>query len=195
MPKRLTIQEEIFTHEYLWRSSKALAKIVETDEVANHHLIIPALVMTLMAFEAFINFCGFVVLPDLWANEREQFRGKGVDGKLTAINHRLPKFEWRKGEEPYQSITKLVELRDLVVHGKVYASEYETEYRDDGRHFRWEHPWDSYLSGKSVEKAREDVRSFCQTLLAAMREESDHPHLLHDAFDGPLARGSGSGVA
>lgn len=77
MPGNHIVEEEIFTHEYLWRSSSALAELVDADEEANHHLIIPALVMTLMAFEAFVNFCGFVLLPDRWANEREEFRGKG----------------------------------------------------------------------------------------------------------------------
>ena len=57
-----------------------------------------------MAFEAFVNFCGFVLLPNRWENEREEFRGQGVDGKVAAIAEQLPKFEFRKGHEPYQVI-------------------------------------------------------------------------------------------
>lgn len=196
MPGNHIVEEEIFTHEYLWRSSSTLAELVDEDEDANYHLIIPALVITVMAFEAFVNFCGFALLPERWANEREKFRGQGIDGKLAAIAEQLPQFELRKGYEPYQSIKKLFVFRDLVAHGKVHANRYETERQEDGSHFRWEHPWDSYLSREAVAKARSDVRSFCQRLVVAMRHEPDHhPHLLHDAFEGPLASGSGHGAA
>jgi len=192
MSARHTRKEEIFTHEYLWRSSSALAEIVESTQATSHHFIIPALVMTLMAFEAFVNFCGFVLLPDIWKNEREEFRGKGIEGKLTAIAERLPNFEWRKGEDPYQSIKRLFTLRNLVAHGEVYANKYDVEHDEGGEDFRWNHPWDTYLTTESVAKAREDVRSFCQSIVEAMRDESDHPHIIHhDAFMGPLGSGFG----
>ena len=195
MPGNHIVEEEIFTHEYLWRSASALAQLVDADEDANHHLIIPALVITVMAFEAFVNFCGFILLPERWANEREEFRGQGVDGKIASIAERLPNFDFRTGHEPYQSIGKLFAFRDLVAHGKVHASTYETQRQEDGRHFRGEHPWDSYLSREAIAKARSDVRSFCQQLVIAMRDKSDHLHLFHDAFEGPLASGSGHGAA
>lgn len=196
MPGSLIVEVEIFTHEYLWRSSSALAGLVDADQEANHHLIIPALVTTVMAFEAFVNFSGFALLPERRANEREEFRGQGVDGKLAAIAERVPKFEFRKGHEPYQSIKKLFAFRDLVAHGKVHANRYETQWKEGGSHFRWEHPWDSYLSREAVAKARSDVRSFAQCLVVAMRDDPDHhPHLFHDAFEGPLSSGSGYGAA
>lgn len=194
-PKHI-IEEEIYTHEYLWRSSNALAKLVEADEEANHRLIIPALVTTVMAFEAFVNFCGFAVLPELWENEREEFRGKGIDGKLSKIAEQVPTFEFRKGQKPYQSIKKLLCFRDIVVHGKVHTNRYETQPQNDGSHFRWESPWDSYFSREAVAKARSDIRSFAQCLVVAMRNDPDHHlHICHDAFKGPLASGSGHGAA
>lgn len=190
------VEEEIFTHEYLWRSSTALAELVDADTDANRHLVIPALVTTVMAFEAFVNFCGFALLPERWANEREEFRGQRIDAKIVAIAEVLPKFEFRKGHEPYQSIKKLFAFRDLVAHGKVHASTYETQRQEDGSHFRWEHPWDPHLSPEAVAKARSDVRSFCQCVILAMRDGPDHHlHAFHDAFEGPLASGSGHSAA
>lgn len=194
MPGSHIVEEEIYTHEYLWRSSNALAEIISADEARNHRLILPALTITAMGFEAFVNFCGFILLPEQWTNERRAFRGQGIEGKLSVIAEHLPKFTLQKGKEPYQSINKLLKFRDSVAHGKVHASFYETKEEDDGSHFRWEHTWDSYLSREAVEKARRDVRSFCQPLLVAMRDKSDHPHLIHDAFEGPLASASGRGA-
>ncbi len=83
----------------------------------------------------------------------------------------------------------------FVAHGKVQGNTYETQRQEDGSHFRWERPWDSYLSREAIAKARSDVRSFCQHVVAAMRDKSDHLHLSHDAFEGPLANGSGCGSA
>ena len=187
------VEEEIYTHEYLWRSSNVLAEVLRSDVEGKNHLVLPALVMTLMAFEAFVNFCGFVLLPDVWSKEREHFKGKGVDDRVQSIVERLPKFEWKKGEYPYQGIKRLFQLRDLVAHGKVQATQYESQYQSDGSHFRWEHRWDSHLSEDSVERARREVRAFAQSLIVAMRDVSDHPHLFFDAFEGSLA--SASGVA
>ena len=88
-----------------------------------------------MAFEAFVNFCGFVLLPELWQKERKHFQGKGIEGKLAVIAGKLPNFLWRKGELPYQRIKKLETFRDLVAHGKVVATQYVTEQKEDGSHF------------------------------------------------------------
>jgi hypothetical protein len=183
MPGTHIVKEEIFTHQYLWSSSTALAKLVESEEDDSHQLIIPTLVTTVMAFEAFVNFCGMALLPELWANEREEFRGQGIDGKLVAIAKALSRFDFQKGHDPYQSIKKLFGFRDLVAHGKVYANTYEIHQIKGASPFNWEHPWDSYLTRKAIVKARSDVKSFCQCLVIAMRHEPNHHLLLHhDAF-------------
>ena len=74
MAKNHSVDEEIYAHEYLWRSSTALEECLRIDS-DNDHLKIPALLITFLAYEAFINFCGFALLPDLWRKERENFRG------------------------------------------------------------------------------------------------------------------------
>ena len=146
--------------------------------------------MSFMAFEAFVNFCGFVLLPELWKKEKKHFKGKGIEGKLAVIANKLPNFSWRKGEPPYQRIKKLEAFRDLVAHGKVIATQYVTEQRDDGSHFRFKHPWDNYLSVDVVKNARADIQSFCQALVVELRKASDHPHLSFKAFQGAPASGS-----
>jgi hypothetical protein len=202
MGRRFEVKESIFTHRFLWKSSSALAKLLEADEAANQHLIIPALVATAMAFEAFVNCCGIFLLPEQWANEREEFRGQGIEGKLAAIAGRVPQFEIRKGEEPYQSIRKLIDFRDAIAHGKVQRYRYEMGSLDNWRDLTtWELPNGGKvsLSREGLEKARSNVLSYCDGLWVAMRDLHDVSNglrleLLHSAFDGPLVWSEATGV-
>jgi hypothetical protein len=122
--------------------------------------------------------------------EKTYFKGKGLDGKLGALAKRLPTFSWQKGQRPYQTIRNVESFRDIVAHGKVLASQYTTERKEDGSHFRFKHAWDAYLSLEAVKSARADIKSFCRSLLVEARKESDHLHLNFDAFEGRLASGS-----
>ena len=191
MPRSCAVDEEIYTHEYLWRSASLLLEKAEAEEQVSYHLLLPSLLLSLTAFEAFVNFCGFVLLPELWREEKKHFRGKGIDGKIEVLVTKLPTFSWRRGEPPYQRIKTLEAFRDLVAHGKVLAAQYVAEQKEDGSHFRFKHVWDSYLSVDAVKQARGDIKSFCQSLLLELRKTPDHHlHLNFDAFEGSLASGT-----
>lgn len=142
--------------------------------------------MSFMAFEAFVNFCGFVLLPKMWKEEKSHFKGKGTEGKLKVIVDKLPDFKWYKDQAPYQRIKALESFRDLVAHGKVVSSQYDAEQRLDGDYIRFDHDWDGYLSLDAVKNSRDDIKSFCQSLLVELRKASDHPHLNSEVFEGSL---------
>lgn len=189
MSKQRVVEEEIYTHEYLWRSSTALAVRLNADAEDTHHLFLPALLVTFLAYEAFVNFCGHVLLPEVWKQEKKNFRDKSLEYKVEIIAASLPKFVWCKGERPYQTIRSLSAFRDLVAHGKVQINEYLAEHQDEGTHFTFAHAWDNYLTNERLSRSRIDTQLFCESLLVAMRHVSDHPHLVFPAFDGSLASG------
>ncbi|MEX2164006.1 MAG: hypothetical protein WD823_07160 [Sulfuricaulis sp.] len=191
MPQLSSIEEEIYTHEYLWRSASRLLEHAEKQTEGSFYFLLPSLLISYMAFEAFVNFCGFVLLPELWKDEKKHFKGKGIEGKLDKIVTKLPDFSWRKGEPPYQRIRNLEDFRDIVSHGKVVATQYVAEWKKDGTHFQFMHYWDTYLSVEAVKRARVDIKSFCQSLLVELRKHSDHLHLNFNAFEGSLASGTG----
>ena len=185
------IDEEIYTHEYLWRSASKLLEHAEVQGEARSYFLLPALLVSYMALDAFVNFCGFVLLPELLREEKTHFKGKGIDGKIEKIVEKLPTFEWKKGEPPYHRIKTLENFRDIASHGKVVTTQYVTEQKEDGSHFQFKHLWDTYLSVDAVNTARADIKSFGQSLLVVLRQHSDHPRLNFDAFEGCLASGSG----
>lgn len=195
MTKKLVeISEEIYTHESLWRSATALVNRLNEDAEDKHHLILPALITIYLAYEAFVNFCGFILLPSIWEKEKEQFKGKKLEDKLTTIISHLDGLQWDKGRRPYQTIIGLASVREYIAHGKVIVSDYIANVQPDGSHFRFKHKWDNHLNAESVLKAQCDVKLFCQTILVAMRKKCEHRHLIFDAFEGSLASGSGRSV-
>ena len=196
MPTIAAVEEEVFTHEYLWRSATALAGRLTEDASDSHHLLLPTLLTSIMAFEAFVNFAGYVVCPALWAEEKKNFKGKGMEGKLGAIAKRLPEFLWEPGKSPYQDLARLMAFRDLVAHGKVRTSQHLAEPKADGTHFTFRHEWDAFLTPTAVSGAMLQIKSYCQSLLVEMRKTPDHHlHLYFNAFEGSLASGSSSSRA
>ena len=185
-----SVSEEIYSHEYLWRTATRLAEESE-EKKASYVYFLSSLLISYMAYEAFVNFCGQVLLPDLWRDEKRTFKGKGIEGKLEAISEKLGTFSWSKGTTPYQTIRKLENFRDLVAHGKIQSRQYRATENDDGSpHIEFKHEWDSFLTVNAVREARAAILSFCQSLLVEMRKSSDHPHLTADAFHGSLASAS-----
>jgi hypothetical protein len=197
MSKRCEVEEEIYVHEHLWRSGTAITSRLnaEAETADAYHLLLPALLITYLAYEAFVNFCGHVLLPDLWAREKESFKGKSLEQKVEAIASNLRKFNWRKGERPYQSIQRLSALRDAIAHGKVQVNRFVAEQQPDGSHFTFAQTWDEHLKVELLARYREDVQAFCESLLVAMRQVSDYPHLCFRAFEGSLASGKSASRA
>ena len=186
MPTLDRVEEEMYSHEHLWRSSSYLLNTSIERELESHHLLLPALLMAYMAYEAFVNFAGYAVLPDLWADERENFKGQGTEGKLKRIVAEIPQFKWTKGQKPYQAVKRLEDFRNMVAHGKVLASDYVVPALPNGTHIRFSHAWDSYLTFAAVKDSRAAIEQFCQSLVLELRNICEHPHLIHDAFQGSL---------
>jgi len=193
MAQDMSISEEIYTHKYLWRAADLMLKEAKTNKERSPSFILSALHMSYMAFEAFINFCGFVLFPEFWTDEKKIFKGRGggIEAKISKIRKRLTDFDWQNGKKLYQSVRELKDFRDLVSHGKVIASTYKAIPQEDGSHIKWEHPWDMFISIEKAESSMRDIKSFCQALLEAMRKRSDHPHVFFNAFEGPRASAEG----
>lgn len=193
----MLISEEIYTHQHLWDAASLMLKESLKEEnlkkINSFYFLLSALLMSYMAFEAFINFAGYIILPKIWANEKTYFkgRGNGIETKISKLIEVLADFQWKKGERPYQSIRNLKNFRDMVVHGKVKNSTYEAILKNDGTHIKWEHDWDAFITIDQVKIFMDDIKSFCQSLLESMRKKTDHPHLIFDAFEGPLGSARG----
>jgi hypothetical protein len=96
--KEVHVEEEIYTQEYLWRSAKKLLSQAEAEEEGSYFYLLPSLLMSFLVFEAFVNFCGYVLTSRLVENDEQNFKTKGIEGKIIKIVAELEIFAWEKGK-------------------------------------------------------------------------------------------------
>jgi hypothetical protein len=81
-----------------------------------------AMVFALHAFEAYLNFVGIRLAPDLWEDEQNFFRKepyRGFEGKVRKVFELCRLTEPDRLARPYSTIWALKALRDLIAHGKI----------------------------------------------------------------------------
>lgn len=79
LAKQMHGEEEIYTHEHLWRSAAILLRQAEAYTSGSYYYLVSSLLMSCLEFEAFVNFAGYIVLLELWGDERQQFRRKALE--------------------------------------------------------------------------------------------------------------------
>lgn len=185
-----------YPHEYLWRASSKSLTMAETNNREQYYLLMQSLLTAYLAFEAFINSLGECLDPDAWKNEKTFFNQQyyyGIEGKIKRLAEKLPNFVFEKGKRPYQIIKKVGKFRTLLVHGKPYH--FEKEVLNEGSKTNmFEFIWDEYLSLENVNRSREAIKEFCESLYSGAHtilEETEAPHPLPQAFGGPLAHSEG----
>ncbi len=192
----MKIKGTAYPHEYLWRASSKSLTRAETNDREQYYLLMQSLLVAYLAFEAFVNFLGECLDPDAWGNEKTFFNQRsyyGIGGKIKRLAEKLPNFVFEKGKEPYQTIKKMGTFRTLLVHGKPYH--FEKEVPDEGsKTDMYEFVWDEYLSLENVNRSREAIKKFCESLRSeanTILDETEPPYRLHPAFEGPLIRSEG----
>jgi hypothetical protein len=104
-------------HRLMWAIVEEQAKLARER---THDWSKPALVAMVFAFhamEAYINYVGISLAPEIWANEKEHFRKTGFKGRLRDVMERAG-VAWTPDKPPLQTVLQLKQLRDAIAHGK-----------------------------------------------------------------------------
>ena len=117
-----TISEgKTFPHRLLWEIVEEQSTLATERE---REWSKPALIAMVFAFhtvEAYLNFVGEHLAPEIWQDERNYFRKmpyRGWDGKLRKVME-LVGMPWPEPlNRPLKTILELRELRDLTAHSK-----------------------------------------------------------------------------
>jgi hypothetical protein len=79
-----------------------------------------AMVFASYTVEAYLNFVGELVAPQIWKDERNYFRKepyRGFEGKLRRVME-LVSLPYARDARPLKTVLELKELRDLIAHPK-----------------------------------------------------------------------------
>jgi hypothetical protein len=118
---RTTSEGATVPHRFLWGIVEGQAKLVAERESEWSGPALVAMVFGFHTVEAYLNFVGERLAPDVWQDERNYFRKmpyRGWDGKLRKVME-LVGMPWPEPiGRPIKTILELRELRDLTAHSK-----------------------------------------------------------------------------
>lgn len=143
-------------------------------------------------FEGFLNFVGEKIAPDLWKDEKENFKGDGIDEKLTVICARCDLKKPDKGRRPYSTLSTLKVLRDAIAHPKIRRTESVKQFTEGKTPSLFRNSYLSELVNHTKAlRARDDVKSMADEIHQAARTKFPYADLGTNALEGIMGGTTG----
>lgn len=136
MKLETTFDGESYVHKTLWTVMLRQMSSAEAQGVGSAYELLAGMVFAFHAFEAYLNYLGFKLAPEIWEKEREFFNEesyKGFYGKVRKVFELCGMEEPSRGKRPYSTIRSLKVLRDTIAHGKVEKIKRTVVHRVDER--------------------------------------------------------------
>lgn len=190
-----TVEGERFIHKELWRVVERQLDHAKKIPSGAFYDDLVAMTFAFHALEAYLNYVGEKLAPDIWRDERNYFRKepfRGFDGKVRKVFDLVGVAEPARNTRPYSSVWLLKGLRDLMAHGKV------ERIADVFKHGREEEsPWartalDSIVIPANAQVAHDDVKSIAQSIHDAANPKIDDVWFGQLPFGGVLQHNEGS---
>ncbi len=196
MKRRYFIEEtegEEYLHKETWRVVKRQFDRPEDSRKGAMYDHLVAMVFASHTLEGYLNFIGDKILPELWKNERDEFKTTGITGKLAAILEECGLEPFENGRRPYSTAKALKKLRDKIAHPKTNKPKSRIIY-SEGK----EPPMfpksllETLVTREKAERARDDVRCIVDRVQAAAVAKFPKLHLGDDGLEGIINQHSHS---
>ena len=189
-----TDEGENFTHKSLWC---VVARQIENAEARSSGALydhMAAMVFALHAFEAYLNFLGVRLAPDIWNDEQNFFRRepyRGFEGKVRKVFELCRLAEPDRLARPYSTIWALKALRDVIAHGKIqtFSQTYAQSVGEQPPFFSGR--FDKLVSRDKAVEAKQDTHAVACILHAAARPHVTDVWFGDDPFCGPHVHATG----
>ena len=172
-----------FAHKLLWDSSCRHLTIADEKPDDSWMLTLSAGLLAAAAFEAYLNYVGEEILPQVWANERTFFSSdqyRGTAGKLKRIAEEIPWALPPKSRKPFSGLVELQNLRDRMVHAKPKKASFRQVHKAGG----WPRLPSVWLyqeyPPKKIRRLIADVEAFAVEMHRTI-QQSDFAFVIHSA--------------
>jgi hypothetical protein len=190
-----TTEGENFTHRLLWC---VVARQIENAEARRNGALydhIAAMVFALHSFEAYLNFLGVRLAPDIWTDERNFFRKepyRGFEGKVRKVFELCRLSEPDRLARPCSTVWALKALRDEIVHGQIqtFSQTYSHNVGEEPPLFQGR--FDNLVSCDKALEAKQDIHAVACMLHIAARPHVTDVWLGDDPFCGPHGHATGT---
>lgn len=117
---RTTFDGEEISHRVLWGVVKEQVKEGLERKQGWFNPSVVARVFAYHTVEAYLNYVGERIAPEIWQDERNYFRKepyRGALGKMRKVMD-LVGILWTPDDRPLKTVLELKQIRDLIAHGK-----------------------------------------------------------------------------
>lgn len=165
---------EFYTHRAIWNGSQFFLKEAREKEEGSYYNLIAAGLFGFLAFEAFLNYLGERIAPEVWAIERKHFGGRGMYpgpmGKLRFLAE-LCEMPLDTSAAPYTTVNELKERRHQLSHGKTEKMEAVIQFTDPTKIPRLEAKLYAFGDDRFVTGALEAVESIADQLFDVAKKK------------------------
>lgn len=147
-----------------------------------------AMAFAFHTLEGYLNYVGGKIAPDLWSDEKEQFRESGVIGKLKALCERCGLATPDFGKRPYGTVSELKKLRNAMAHPRPQEIGGTVEYDERNPPPLFPKSYlAKFVSHEKALRARDDVKCIADQIHAAALAKFPGGDLGPDALDGIMS--------
>lgn len=117
---KTTFEGEELTHRLLWEIVEVHSKEALARQEGWFYPSVVARVFAYHTVEAYLNYVGERIAPEIWKDERKYFQKdpyRGALGKLRQVMD-LVALDWTPNDRPLKTILELKEIRDMIAHGR-----------------------------------------------------------------------------
>ena len=189
------VEGENFNHRLLWFIVKRQLEHGVDKPAGAYHDDLVAMVFALHSMEAYLNFIGERLAPDIWKDERDYFSKfpyRGFSGKMKKVLELVDLQEPPRDARPYSTIWLLKNLRDQIAHPKTERYSFTASHPADDVKAFYVAPFHGLVTRENAQMAYEDVEKFADTVHELARARLIDVIVGDKAFRGILSLGSGS---
>ena len=194
MPEIVTtrVQQTTFTHRVLWECIQRQIEKAKETPGGSWYFWLSAMVMGYMVFEAYLNYVGSEVAPEVWEKEREFFSKsphKGTEGKLHFLLERYAINSPDKTTRPFASVFVLKAIRDEIAHARPHRVTYSITHPSDVI-FPFTKQWlENRVNEREAARLLYDLDEFLEDIHRRLRNSEDGHLLFPYALKGALVFG------
>jgi hypothetical protein len=192
---RTNSEGEHFLHRELWRVVQRQLRYADTNPHGAFYEELVAMVFALHTLEAYLNFAGERLAPEIWKDERDFFRKypyRGFQGKLKKILELTGMPEPSPESRPFSTIEMLKSLRDAIAHAKPEHFSQSIDHKANERPDLLPTPLGARVTAANARMAKADTEAFIESIHSHASKQSDNFWFTGKALVGPLQYSSGT---
>lgn len=158
---------ETYNHRIVWSAAQRNLQFVTPPNKDAKFFALASMLLSILAFEGYLNWLGSRIAPETWKDERRFFsRGgfRGTLGKYRFLVRRLKLPAPDPSQGAFQTAKHLLKLRDAIVHPKPEAGKKRVKFKEGRFPPRYQSKLEKEVSPDAATRARDHLEKLAEEL-------------------------------